>query len=203
MVQTTREGRVHCDGLDVGNRTPSGPSEASLVERACQGDEQAFTLLVGWHQRTVYALCLRFVGPADAEDLAQEAFVRAFIHRGRLDPSRPLLPWLLIVARRLCIDHLRCRKSEVQMESATDISDQSDGPEGDAVRNERLVAVKRELSALAPGPREAIVLYAVDGLAYGRIAEVLEVPIGTVMTWLHRGRRTLRERLGWGESEKE
>src|SRR5688572_12140520 len=90
----------------------SEPPDAELAERAGRGDERAFTALVRRHERPVYALCCRYLGAADAADAAQETFVRAFTHLDRFDRSRPLLPWLFTIARRLCIDHQRARRNE-------------------------------------------------------------------------------------------
>src|SRR5919206_3200938 len=88
------------------------PPEAELAERAGGGDEWAFTVLVRRYQRPVFALCARYLGPADGAGAAQETFVRAFTHLERYDRTRPLLPWLFTIARRLCIDHQRARRHE-------------------------------------------------------------------------------------------
>jgi RNA polymerase sigma-70 factor (ECF subfamily) len=164
-----------------------------LAASACRGDTAAFSELVARYSRPVYNLCLRYLPPADAEDMAQETFVRAFVHIRKLDPEKPLLPWLATIARRLCIDWLRKKKPQLRADPSREtIRD----PEPDA---ERKTSSKQELALLAEGlktlpegQREAVALYHLDGLAYREIAEVLNVPEGTVMTWLHRGRAKLR-----------
>src|SRR5688572_29109091 len=99
-------------------------TDGELATRARQGDEAAFTALVVRHQKPVRALCRRLLGPADADDAAQETFVRAFTHLGRFDASRPLAPWLLTIARRLCLDrrrHAAVRAGpELDLETARD-----------------------------------------------------------------------------------
>ena len=131
-----------------------------------------------------------------AEDLAQEAFVRAFVHFERFDPERPMLPWLLTIARRLCLDLVRHERAVAV--ATTDLPapvDPFPSPERHAVVREQVSRLERALADLDAGPREAIVLFHVDELSYRDIATVLDVPIGTVMTWLHRGRARLKRAL--------
>lgn len=182
-------------------RIAPGPSqqEAQLARSACRGDAEAFSTLVHRYQRPVYHLCLRHLAPPDAEDIAQETFVRAFVHIRRFDPEKPLLPWLFTIARRLCIDRLRKKTEALETEPDNDrVRDPNPDAEQQAICREQVGLLKRGLSALAEGPREAVALYHFEGMAYRDIAEVLGVPEGTVMTWLHRGRAQLRALLAAG-----
>jgi RNA polymerase sigma-70 factor (ECF subfamily) len=170
--------------------------EQALARGAALGDQQAFAAIVERFEGPVYGLCRRYVPGPDAEDLAQDTFVRAFVHRERFDPERPLLPWLLTIARHRCIDHLR--RSDQRQHPEPDMSavaDRSAGVEQAVASRQQLRSLARALEGLAEGPREAVVLYHLDGLSYRELSEVLGVPIGTVMTWLHRGRRRLREAI--------
>src|SRR5262245_1416804 len=81
-------------------------AELELARRARRGDAAAFDELVRRFHRPVYRFCWRLLRSADAEDLAQDTFVRAFVHFERFDPERPVLPWLIAIARRLCLDLL-------------------------------------------------------------------------------------------------
>jgi RNA polymerase sigma-70 factor (ECF subfamily) len=175
----------------------SDPPDAELAERAGAGDERAFTALVRRHERPVFALCCRYLGPADAADAAQETFVRAFTHLESFDRSRPLLPWLFTIARRLCIDHQRARRHEVP---TTDrVAELEHAPvEAHVAAREELALLGRALQDLPEGPREALALFHLHDLSYKEIAEQLEVPMGTVMTWIHRGRDALRAALSGG-----
>jgi RNA polymerase sigma-70 factor (ECF subfamily) len=176
--------------------------ERRLARRAVQGDESAFAEIVRRHQGAVFRMCLRYVSRTDAEDLAQETFLRAFLHRERFDPERPLAPWLLTIARRLSIDRIR-KKREVHGEAVEEAPSANPGADAEAgvYTRERLVLLQEALGALAEGPREAISLYHLEGMAYRDIAAALDVPMGTVMTWLHRGRAELRKLLEAAEGE--
>lgn len=128
-----------------------------------------------------------------ADDLAQETFVRAFVHFDRFDPERPLLPWLLAIARRLCLDVLRREKLMPTVGEIAATIDPAPGPERRASVNEEMARLEEALADLDEGPREAIFLFHLEGMSYRDIAAALEVPIGTVMTWLHRGRARIKQ----------
>jgi len=170
-------------------------SEPLLVARAFAGDSRAFEAIVVRFEGPVLSLARRYLGSeADAEDAAQEAFVRAFVHRDRFDPARPVLPWLLTVARYLCLDRLRRDKREPLADAEPDACVFEGANAEDALgARERLSRLRGALDALPEGQREVVAMFHLDGLAYREIAEALDVPIGTVMTWLHRGRARLRE----------
>ena len=146
--------------------------------------------------RPVYRFCWRLLRSPDAEDLAQDTFVRAFVHFERFDPERPVLPWLIAIARRLCLDLLRRRKVMARVETMPNSGAPTPGPEGEASRREQLRRLERALDDLDEGPREAIVLFHIEEMSYRDIAAALEVPMGTVMTWLHRGRAQLKKAVG-------
>jgi RNA polymerase sigma-70 factor (ECF subfamily) len=145
--------------------------------------------------RPVYRFCWRLLRSSDAEDLAQDTFVRAFVHFERFDPERPVLPWLVAIARRLCLDLLRRRRMMARTDTMS-ISGPPPGPEGEASLREQLGRLERALDDLDEGPREAIILFHIEEMSYRDIAAALEVPMGTVMTWLHRGRAQLKRALG-------
>jgi RNA polymerase sigma-70 factor (ECF subfamily) len=145
--------------------------------------------------RRVYRFCWRLLRSSDAEDLAQDTFVRAFVHFERFDPERPVLPWLIAIARRLCLDVLRRRKVMARVETFPVTGPSAPGPEGEASLREQLSHLERALDDLDEGPRMAIVLFHIEEMSYRDIAAALEVPMGTVMTWLHRGRAQLKRAL--------
>jgi len=176
--------------------------EAELARKAHAGDSRAFGELVLRYQRPVFALCARYLRGADAEDAAQECFVKAFVHLSEFDPSRPLLPWLLTIARRLCVDRLRKHKAEPDSDKAARaIDDGTPTAEAEASAKEQLTLLSRALAALPEGQREALTLFHLEGLPYKEIAGTLGVPLGTVMTWLHRGRAELKAALERGGGE--
>ena len=170
-------------------------TELDLARRARRGDAGAFDELVRRFQRPVLRFCWRLVRSADAEDLTQDTFVRAFVHFERFDPARPVLPWLIAIARRLCLDLLRRRSVATRLETMPVSDPPAPGPEGEAALREQLVRLDRALADLGEGPREAIILFHIEAMSYRDIAAALEVPMGTVMTWLHRGRAQLKRAL--------
>jgi len=187
--------------IETGHETTQGSgadnlqAELDLARRARRGDSAAFDELVLRFHRPIYRFCWRMLRGPDAEDLAQDTFVRAFLHFERFDPERPLLPWLIAIARRLCLDLLRRRNVMARAEATPVIVDPAPGPEREASLREQLSRLARALADLDEGPREAIVLFHVEELSYRDIAAALEVPMGTVMTWLHRGRAQLKRAL--------
>ena len=112
-------------------------AEHDLARRARRGDSAAFDQLVLRFQRPVYRLCRRMLRSPHAEDLAQETFVRAFVHFDRFDRERPLLPWLLAIARRLCLDLLRRERVMVEVDDTPVAVDPAPSPEHQAALREQ------------------------------------------------------------------
>jgi RNA polymerase sigma-70 factor (ECF subfamily) len=182
-----------------------GPSaEAILVRRARAGETAAFGELVSIYMQRCYYVALGLVGsPQDAEDLSQEAFARAFRARARLDPDRPFYPWLYQILRRLCFNFTRdtsARRRKLDYAGGWLVAEgrsraAADDPEqvrATVALRERL---EREIAELSPTQREVFVLKEFQGLKYREIAELLDVPIGTVMSRLYAARQKLAERL--------
>ncbi len=186
---------------------PSLTGEAALAVAASRGDKKAFGRLVDLHKRSVYGLCVRLLRHAeDARDAAQETFVRAYAALGTYDPSQPFAPWLLRIARNHCLDLGRrrgVRPPEVALDSdpeeggGRELADPN-APRADEALEQRELSgtLQRAVAALPPNYREVVELFHVDHLSYKEIAQAMDVPIGTVMTWLHRARARLRTELG-------
>ena len=170
-------------------------SEIDLARRAHRGDAAAFDELVRRFHRPVLRFCWRLLRSSEAEDLAQDTFVRAFVHFERFDPERPVLPWLIAIARRLCLDLWRRRTVKARMETMPVSEPPAASPEDEASFREQLARLDRALDDLEEGPREAVILFHIEQMSYRDIAAALEVPMGTVMTWLHRGRAQLKRAL--------
>jgi len=191
---------------------PTLTGDAALARSAARGDRTAFARLVDLHKRTVLGLCARLLrDPEEARDAAQEAFVRAYASLERYDPEQAFAPWLLRIARNHCLDVLRRRLPEartVALDADPDDSGPRDladpgAPRGDDVieRRETAAALARAVDALPGNYREVVHLFHVEHLSYKEIAETLDVPIGTVMTWLHRARGRLRAALAGDAQE--
>jgi RNA polymerase sigma-70 factor (ECF subfamily) len=172
-------------------------ADAALQLAAQRGDRDAFAGLVERHSHHVHALCARILGPsADAADAAQEAFVRAYYALNRYDPALPFVAWVLSIARNACLDVLRRRRDR-----KTDLVEVPEAASAEpdvlsrAVDRETALRVNGALGRLDLRYREVLTLYHYNDQSYAEIARILGVPIGTVMTWIHRGRRALRDAL--------
>jgi len=208
MVAAAAIADIRFASLFTEERSLSTPltAEATWTIAASRGDRQAFGRLVDLHKRAVHGLCFRLLRDAEeARDAAQEAFARAYAALETYDAAQPFAPWVLRIARNHCLDALRRRLPQAQrleLDAEPDdgapreLADPA-APRGDDVieRRELAGALERAVSALPLNYREVVHLFHVEHLSYKEIAETLDVPIGTVMTWLHRARAKLKDAL--------
>lgn len=188
-------------------------TDAELVQRALAGSQEAYAALLARYERPVFTLVLRMVRDRSAaEDLAQEAFLKAFDKLATYDPGRKFSSWLFKVAHNTAIDRLRRREVDtVSLDEPA--GDEADGPvrevedtgvetpEGAAQRADLSRALTRAVGRLRLEYREVVLLRYQAGLEYGEIAEETGFPLGTVKTYLHRARKELAGMLGeegWG-----
>ncbi len=193
-------------------------TDSELVASALKGSQDAFRELVVRFERPVYSLIVRMVqDPATAEDLAQDAFVKAYRSLRSYDPSRKLSSWLFKIAHNTTIDHLRRNAPEtVPLEASADQEDGRGGlaavladgsvenPAAAAERRDMARSLERAVSRLRPEYRESVVLFYIEGASYQEICEVTGLPLGTVKTNLHRARKELAQEMsamGWGGAE--
>jgi RNA polymerase sigma-70 factor (ECF subfamily) len=176
--------------------------EASLETRAAGGDRRALEALLREHARAVHDVCRFVAGHEDAHDATQEALERIVTSIDRFDPSKGTFrSWALTVARNVCRDRLRRRGLERRTfaadgdEKTAWTADDTPGPERVALARIESERLAQALETLPEPMRLAVVLYHVHESTYEEIAQTLDVPLGTVMTWLHRGRRRLRAAL--------
>lgn len=177
--------------------------KAEVIDQAQRGNSQAFAELVETCQRSVYNLCYRMLGdPEEAEDAAQETFLRAYGHIRHYDRQRSFSTWLLAIAAHHCIDQLRRRRlSFVSIDSTPQLDppDLSPGPEAAFHQSEEQRRVRRLLSCLAPPDRAAVVMYYWYDFSYEEIAEALSLTVSAVKSRLHRARLALAQ--SWNEQE--
>ncbi len=180
--------------------------DAETLRRCREGDEQAYREIVERYQRQVYSLAMRMVRSSeDAEDLTQDTFVRMFKAIDRYDPERPFAAWLMTIASRLCIDHIRRRKVRplplVRQEMGTheeqtiDVEDPGLQPDEITSHREEEQQAQSLIDSLPPHYRIVVVLRHQQDLSYEEIAQSLDLPIGTVKARIHRARALLRERI--------
>jgi RNA polymerase sigma-70 factor, ECF subfamily len=180
---------------------PVGPArevdERQLVEACLDGDNDAFRQLVERHYRTVLNIAFRAFGsmPA-AEDCAQDVFIKVHQRLRSYRADTPFIHWLHRVAANTVTDALRRRRSDLSLESLVhEAPAEAADPAEAAARQEQRMAVRRAMADLPTRLRDAIVLQVFHELSYQEIAQVLDIPIGTVMSRLHNARHRLRGRL--------
>ena len=169
--------------------------EHDLAVRASQGDLEAFAELVHLHQGAVYNTAWRMLGNRqEAEDAAQEAFLRAFRSIRTLDPSRPPGPWLRRIAVHTALNRLE-RHPALPIEDASLVPSPDPPPEPQVLRREQDRQVRFALLSLPPRYRAVIELRHFEELSYAEMAEALDRPLSDVKSDLFRARRMLAERL--------
>ena len=179
-------------------QTQDNPSDADLVRAVCRGDTRSYDLLVDRHLGSVFAVARRILcNAADAEDIAQDTFLRAYKRLYLYDLEHPLRNWLLKIATNLAINRLRSRHREKVLRLNVARKQQEETTTRKAAGPEPVESNARAweywLGQLNESQRTAIVLFHFHQMPYAEIAEALEVPENTVRTYLHRGRRRLRE----------
>ena len=177
--------------------TKTADAETDLVEQAKQGDRHAFGELVCQHYPGVVQVVYRLCGdPGLAQDMAQEAFLRAWIKFPSFHPQSSLRNWFYRIAVNATLDVLR-RRSEVTLDDETIqmIADQADSPETVLINKERVSFLQKAMQSLPEAARSVLVLREYGELSYQEIASVLGVPVGTVMSRLNYARNRLREIL--------
>ena len=177
------------------------PTDNELVVRCLQRDEVAWQLLVERHSRRVLNVAYQFTGRRDeAEELAQEVFLRVFRSLHLFDLTTHFVPWLVRITRNLCIDEYRSRArekgalvdDELDAERAVD---RGSSPHRDLEVKELEIRVRKGLAALSEELRTALILRDLQGLSYAEIAEVLHLATGTVKSRIHRARLELAQVL--------
>jgi RNA polymerase sigma-70 factor (ECF subfamily) len=173
--------------------------EAGRLALVLSGDPQAFTYIVEQFQRPVYNLCYRMLGNAqDAEDAAQETFLRVYKAMHRYDRKRSFSSWLLSIAAHYCIDQLRKRRlNTVSVEELPYpvLPDNSPGMEASLSSKEDRERIRLVLDTLDPVDRAAIILYYWYDYSYKEICETLSLSMSAVKSRMHRSRRAMANRI--------
>jgi RNA polymerase sigma-70 factor (ECF subfamily) len=178
-------------------------NESQWLIDAQKGDAQAFSALVEKYQRPVYNLCYRMLGnPQDAEDAAQETFMRAYKAMKRYDRKRSFSTWLLSIGAHYCIDQIRRQRYKVvsvEELPVPDLPDHGMGLESGLALREEQRKVRALLGALDPTDRAAVVMYYWYDFSYKEISEALSLTLSAVKSRLHRARRAMAHR--WIEEQ--
>lgn len=184
-----------------------GPSDEALAQLALKEDPDAFAELVNRYQKGIYNLAYRLTGERDeAQDLAQETFLRAYAALPSFQTDRRFSPWLYRIATNLCFDYLKRRGrlgttpiEDFEAEGAEmPLPDWSMEPARALERKETQEEVQAAILSLPEKYRAVVILRHIEGLSYSEMAEVLTLPLGTIKTHLYRARELLKARLQEG-----
>ena len=210
------KGREGCEGMgDAVSMAASGPAgagevaEEALIERCQKGEREAFDVIIERYKDRVVSYLAYMVGDEEeAQDLAQEVFIRAYLSIGKFRGDCSLQTWLYRIAHNLGVDHLRRRgrspeqfsldapvqleRGEIERQWAGEVSD----PEEEVERAELVRAVRRAVGMLSEKLREVVVLHDLLQLSYEEVARILRCPVGTVKSRLFHARKELRRLLG-------
>jgi len=186
---------------------PDGNKDAELILRSKKGELDAFGELVERHQSLVINFCYRMLGNReDAEDIAQETFLRAFAAIRSFQPRAKFSTWLLTITRNLTLNLLRNRRRrgrsvsstcwfEEERQTVTLLPTEEPGPDKVLLQKERAGWVHRALQELSDTHRDIVILRDFEGMSYDEISKIMRCRRGTVKSRLFRAREQLREKL--------
>ncbi len=194
--------------------TLTASSDEDLLVRFCQGESEAFGILLRRYERELFGYLRRYIGDADlAADVFQNTFLQLYVKSGQYEPGRPVRPWLYTIATHQAIDALRRngRHQALSLEQhrAPDGTGELQGlleslegrgpdPLETASNVERRERVRAAVDALPEFLRQVVILAYYQGLKYREVADILEIPVGTVKSRLHAALGRLQE--AWTDS---
>lgn len=165
--------------------------DATAIEKCKAGETDAFRHVVERYQRQAVGHAISILlRPEDAQDAAQEAFIDAFRSLKDFDISRPFYPWFYVLLRNRCYKLASRRRKEIDIDDSEAVFIQQAG-----LPVEERIGLQTALVSLGKEAREILTLKYIDGLSYDELAEMLQVPKGTVMSRLFHARRRLQQRL--------
>jgi RNA polymerase sigma-70 factor (ECF subfamily) len=183
---------------DVASSAPADADHA-YVQATLRGDLHAFEALVERHRDVVVRVAARIAGREEAEDVSQDAFLRAFHRLGRFRADASFRAWLLQITHNAAVDHISRRRPE-PVETPEQAAEDREHtvarlPAERLESRERIARLERKLRGLSPEARAVLVLRDVEGLSYEEIADITQAPLGTVKARLFRARRDFIEML--------
>lgn len=183
------------------NVNDSSDEDRQLVQAALDGQQQAYGELVSRYQDRLFNALLRVLGSRDdARDVVQDALIQAFVKLESFRGDARFYTWLYRIAMNLALSHRRRRRPVVSVEEAKDNvgvepADPQQRPDQDLMQQERAAIVQQALDQLNTEHRQILVLREMEGCSYDNIAEILNLPVGTVRSRLFRARMQLKEQL--------
>ncbi|TFJ92390.1 RNA polymerase sigma factor SigW [Lentibacillus salicampi] len=176
------------------------------IKQVKRGDQSAFEDIVSFYQNKIYQHCYRMLGNRhEAEDIGQETFIRAYVNIHSFDDKRKFSTWLYRIATNLTIDRIRKRKPDYYLDAEIRGTDGLDMysqlatdhrlPEEEVQGMELQDYINQQISGLPPKYRSVIILRYLEEFSLQEISDILDIPLGTVKTRIHRGREALRKKL--------
>ncbi len=181
-------------------------TEQRIIQRAKNGDRDAFAELVDLYKDKIYHVSYRMLGNRqEAEDVAQETFLRVYANLDSYDPKYKFSTWIYRIASNLSIDVIRKRKKNLSIDAEITgadgvdwhdrLADTSKGPEEEVLTDELQEEVQGAIMGLSPKYRVVMLLRYIENLSLQEISEVVQLPVSTIKTRIHRGREALRKKL--------
>ncbi|ANY67105.1 RNA polymerase sigma factor SigW [Paenibacillus sp. BIHB 4019] len=180
--------------------------EARLAKLSLKGDQRAFAELVGLYQDKLFHMAYRMLSNRqEAEDVVQEAFMRVYRNLERYDETLKFSTWIYRIATNLCIDKLRKRKPVYSLDAESTDHEGLDGysmipsdnrtPESETLLSETQRIIHQAIASLPPKYKTVMMLRYIEDLSLQEISEVMDIPVTTIKTRVHRGREFLRKKL--------
>jgi len=180
--------------------------DTRLVKLARKGDQHAFAEIVSLYKDKLYQLAYRMTGNRqEAEDVVQETFLRVYKNLDQFDDKQKFSTWIYRIATNQCIDRLRKKRKVYSLDAESSEHEGLDGydmmpsdnrtPESELLLSETQILVQKALETLPPKYKSVMILRYMQDLSLQEIAEVLDMPVTTVKTRVHRGREFMRKRL--------
>lgn len=172
--------------------------EVELIRRALAGEEQAFESLVLEHQDRLYNAMIQVTGSVhDAEEVTQEAFIRAFLKLNTFQQNSQFFTWLYRVAFNIALSRKRRKRAKISLDQqrediGNDVVDHGEAVDAGMIRQDQVSLVQTAMSRLSEQHRGILVLREMNEASYEEISEILELSIGTVRSRLNRARKQLR-----------
>jgi len=173
----------------------NAPTDRELVLRATRGETDAFGELVTQYQTSVFNVCYRILHErSEAEDMTQEAFIRAHNRLNTFDLEKSFGPWIRRVAANVCLNYLESQKITAELNDEKE-ADESQSPEKQIEVKERSEQIRMALASLNPQYRLVVELRHYQEMSYEEIADELKIPLSDVKSHLFRARKILAEKL--------
>ena len=172
-------------------------TDMELVQESCSGNQDAFGELVRRYKNLVYSVVLRMVNqPEDANDLAQEVFIKIYRNLDKYSPAYQFSTWVIRIATNTVIDFRRKKRLDaVSMDEMVVEVAGNDNPEEWVAQKEKRAELEEAVASLPEMYRLPIVLYHMEDMSYQEIASALQIPLSKVKNRIFRGRKLLKDRL--------